>query len=424
MGCNNEKIYNDSSYPETHNLSWMKNIPDHTRISEMTIPGTHNSCALYGICCARTQTWTLLEQMKAGIRFFDIRLRLYNNTLRAFHGFVDQIDTFDVILLYAIQFLNQNPSETIIMQIITEYTPKNCTKKMPELYEEYTLNYKNNIYEYDFNNEDITLGDIRGKIFIIKIFNRSTRRVPNFFIQNEWTINCRLCINKKKRRIKENFHRAIVSKNNKNIFLNYLSASSDYGMMTPYTAAKKCNKIAMKFHGRLGIVLADYPGENLIKHLIDQNFINPEEKEVIKNGDLVYFIHNDTYKYLYLDKNPEDNNNIYCVKEPEPLIIRHKDTQIGRDTFKVNDFIVLIGRDGYQYEFQIGKTFSGNEEIIDEKSIIMIQVLKNGKMKYLENCYENKNKKKHYLFNFSNSPGSYESYFFIQKAKPLNVNTS
>ena len=41
--------------------------------------------------------------------------------------------------------------------------------------------------------------------------------------------------------------------------------------MTPYTAAKKCNKLAMKYNGRLGIVLADYPGEDLIKHLISQN---------------------------------------------------------------------------------------------------------------------------------------------------------
>lgn len=268
MGSNNEKAYSDSSHPSIYNLSWMKNIPDETKLSEMTIPGTHDSCSLYGICCARTQTWSLLEQMKAGIRFFDIRLRLYNNTLRAFHAFVDQIDTFDTILISALNFLNQNPTETIIMQIITEYKPKNCTKTMPELYEEYTQNYKNDIYVY--KNKDVTLGEIRGKIFIIKIFGRSTRFVPNFLIQNNWTVNCRFCMNKKKRRIKENFHRALAIKNSI-IYLNYLSSSSDYAMMTPYTAAKKCNKIAMRYHGRLGIVLADYPGEALINHLISQN---------------------------------------------------------------------------------------------------------------------------------------------------------
>ena len=165
MGCEEQKIYSDSSHPSSYNLSWMQNIPDETKLSEMTIPGTHDSCSLYGICCARTQTWTLTEQMKAGIRFFDIRLRLYNNTLRAFHAFVDQRDTFDIILVYALNFLNQYPSETIIMQIITEYKAKNCTKNMQELYEEYTKNCKNKIYVYQ--NEDVTLGEIRGKILNI-----------------------------------------------------------------------------------------------------------------------------------------------------------------------------------------------------------------------------------------------------------------
>jgi hypothetical protein len=224
-------------------------------------------------------------------------------------------------------------------------------------------------------------------------------------------------INKKKRRIKQSFHRAIAFKNNR-IFLNYLSCSSDYAMMTPYTAAKKCNKIAMNYNGRLGIVLADYPGEDLIKHLISQNIFISQEKDIIKDGDLVYVIHNDTHKYLFLDNNNEEINNFYCVKEPEPLFIKHKDLQIGRDYFKVNDFIILIRKDGFQYEFKIGETYSGNDEIIDDKSIFMLQVgNKNGEMKYLFNCYENKNNKKHYIFNFIKNPGNYESFFFIKKVK-------
>ena len=412
MGCREEiKYYSDSCHPTIYNLSWMQNIPDSMKLSQMTIPGTHDSCSLYGICCARTQTWTLLEQMKAGIRFFDIRLRLYNNTLRAFHACVDQKDTFDIILSYALGFLSQNPSETIFMQIITEYKKKNCNKTMTELYEEYTAKYKNKIFEYE--NKDVTMGEIRGKIFIIKIFGGSTRYVPNFFIQNNWTVNCRLCINAKKRKIKENFHRSININNGK-IFVNYLSASSDYAMMTPYTAAKKCNKIAMRYNGRLGIILMDYPGEELIKHLISQNAFDGTKNEIIKNGDLVYVIHNDTHKYLFLDNNDKENN-IYCVKEPVPLIIQHKNSELEKDTFKVNDTIVLKREDEYKYEFQIGSVYSGRDEIIDENSLITLKVNKNGEMKYLESCYENKNSKKHYLFNYIKSRGGYESLFIIKK---------
>ena len=107
MGSNQIRIYNDSYTPLIHNMDWMKDIPDETKISEMTIPGTHDSCALFGICCARTQTWTLVEQMKAGIRYFDIRLRRINDTLRAYHAFVDQKETFDKILAYTFDFLEK-----------------------------------------------------------------------------------------------------------------------------------------------------------------------------------------------------------------------------------------------------------------------------------------------------------------------------
>ena len=426
MGSSVLKTYNDSSHPSSYNLTWMQSIPDSTKISSMTIPGTHNSCALHGICCARTQSWSLPEQMKAGLRYFDIRLRLYYNTLHSFHGFVDQEDTFDIILSYAINFLNQYPSESIIFQLVKEYDDKNCTKTMPELYEEYIKNIKNKIIEFE---KDITMGDIRGKILVIKIFGRSTTYMPGFVIQNKWSINTRFSLNNKKRKIKQNFHRALAfNNNNKNkkntnskIFLNYLSCSSDYALMTPYTAAKKCNKIALRYKGRLGIVLADYPGEDLIKHLIEQNnfgennnIIDINNKDIIKEGDTVYIIHNDIQKYLCLN---QDNleNNIYCIKEPFGLSIVHKNKNIGRDYFVENDEIYLIGRNNFKYEFKICDINDENDKIIYDKSLFRLQILENNAMKYLENRYENKNSNKQYLIRKTDRPHTYESFFYIKK---------
>ena len=412
MGCNQITVYNDSSSPKVHYLNWMKDIPDGTKLSEMTIPGTHDSCSLFGICCARTQSWTLVEQMKAGLRYFDIRLRRINDTLRAYHGFVDQKEMFDSILVYGLNFLEQNPTETIIYEIISEYDPLNSTKSFSELYEEYTQPYKDRIIEYQ--NQDITMGEIRGKLFMVKVFEGSTSHISNFFIQNSWSVNFRWYMNKKKRKIKENFHRAI-SINNQQIYLNYLSASSDYAMMTPFTASKQCNELALRYHGRLGIVLADYPGEDLIKHLIDQNFVSLNSKVEIKNGDKIYVIHNDTHKYLFLDKEADINNNIYCVKQPEVLTIRHKNHDIGRDNFKVGDEIILTNKDGFELEFRIARTFSGNDEVIDDQSVFMIQVSRNNELHYVECMYENKDKKKRYLFNFTKDMGTYSFYFSMKK---------
>jgi hypothetical protein len=412
MGCNQVKVYNDSSSPSIHKLDWMKNIPDETKLSKMTIPGTHDSCSLFGICCARTQTWSLVEQMRAGLRYFDIRLRRINDTLRAYHGFVDQKETFDHILVYAFDFLEKNPSETIIMEIISEYDPENSKKSFKDLYEEYTQSYQDKIVSYQ--NKDITLGEIRGKLFVVKVFEGSTSNIPNFLIQNSWSVNFRWYMNKKKRKIKENFHRAL-SMNDNRIFLNYLSASSDYAMMTPYTAAKQCNEIAMRYHGRLGVVLADYPGEDLINHLIQQNFREPDQKGEIKSGDKIYMIHNDTHKYLCLDKDGYEGNNIYCVKVPTPLTIRHKDPNIGREGFKVGDDIILTNDKGYELEFKIGNTFAKNEDILDDKSIFVLQYLKDNEMQFIECLYENKVKQRRYLFNFSKKSGAYSYYFGMRR---------
>ena len=413
MGCDQIKIYNDSSAPLIHKIDWMKDIPDETKLSEMTIPGTHDSMSLYGICCARTQTWTLIEQMKAGLRYFDIRLRRLNDTLRAYHGFVDQKENFDSILVYAFDFLEKNPTEAIIFELIDEYEPKNCNKSFAELYEVYTKSYKDKIVEYA--GKDINMGTIRGKLLVIKVFEGSTSRIDNFLIQNKWSVNFRCYMNNKKRKIKENIHRAISIRNDTRIFLNYLSASSDYAMMTPYTAAKQCNELAMRYHGRMGIVLADYPGEDLINHLIEQNFHRGSPNEEIKNGDQIYVIHNDTHKYLFLDKEADENNNIYCIKPPELLTINHKNKEIGRDNFKVGDEIILTNKDGFSLEFKIGRTYSGNEEIIDDQSIFMIQVNRDGELHYIECMYENKAKKRHYLFNFTKKVGSYSFYFSFRK---------
>ena len=260
-----QKFFSESSKPKKYFEQWMKEIPDNIKISELTIPGTHDSCS-YKIAglgklvsfAAKTQSWNLEEQMKAGLRYFDIRLRSYNNTLHCFHGPVDLGQNFDNILKIASSFLNKNKSEGLIMQIVSEYEDKNCSKSLEQMYQEYIEGYRNITMEY--NNTTIpTMGEIRGKLFFIKIMKGSTSHISNFHIQNSWTCNTIQQIGKKIKKIRTQFQRATSFEENRTdmFFLNYLSSSSDYIMMSPLAAAKKCNKIAFDYKGRLGIVLAD-----------------------------------------------------------------------------------------------------------------------------------------------------------------------
>ena len=459
--------YNDSSKPKKYFCQWMKEIPDNIKISELTIPGTHDSCTyqIKGIgklvsYAARTQSWNLEQQMKAGLRYFDIRLRSYKNTLHCFHGPIDLIQTFDSILKTASDFINKNKTETLIMQIVSEYDDKDCTKSMEQMYEEYTKNYKHIIIV--FNNSIIpTMGELRGKLFFIKIMKGSTTHISHFHIQNSWTCNTIKEIGKKIKKIRTQFHRATSFKENtkETFFMNYLSSSSDYIMMSPLAAAKKCNKIAFDYKGRLGIVLADFPGEGLIEYLILQNFggfdkiknninnsINALGQNVNnnKNDGLINDIKNNIYnssisiqnfEINYLNEGEDIHNNDY-------IYLKHVDTERflyyheGQDCFFCNKndktvFNILGSKNkiesGDEIALIVGtKIFGGvlykisnNDKIIKNKSLVVIELYIGNKNKCLKTGYDNKNKElKKGMLNIQYQDSlkkDFEYYFIINK---------
>ena len=438
----------------------MKEIPDNIKISELTIPGTHDSCTYQikglGILvsfAAKTQSWNLEEQMKAGLRYFDIRLRSYNNTLHCFHGPIDLGQTFDSILKTSSSFINANKSEGLIMQIVSEYDDKDCTKSMEQMYQEYTKGYKNMIIEY--NNEKIpTMGEIRGKLFFIKIMKGSTSHISHFHIQNSWSCNTIQQIGKKIKKIRTQFQRATVSKENRtgDFFLNYLSSSSDYIMMSPLAAAKKCNKIAFDYKGRMGIVLADFPGEGLIEYLILQNFggfdkiaknienskecliagitLNEikdnvyhssmtrenfevsylNEEEDIKNNDYVYFKHLDTERFLFYH---EGKNNLFVSKNNKTVF-----NIIGsKNNIESGDEIALII--GLKIFGGILHKVSNKDKKIKNKSVVVIELYFGDKNKCLKTGYENKNKELRKgmldLQYQDNVNKNFENYFIVNK---------
>ncbi|POW19893.1 hypothetical protein PSHT_04063 [Puccinia striiformis] len=118
--------------------NWMADLPDEVPISELTIPGSHQSCALYGWPVARCQTRSLARQLKDGIRFLDIRLALPTKAtvtkkkpnpkskgdgsgkLVAYHGIQSQVLKFQEILGILDDFLTNQPTETVIISIKRE----------------------------------------------------------------------------------------------------------------------------------------------------------------------------------------------------------------------------------------------------------------------------------------------------------------
>ncbi|TLD17901.1 uncharacterized protein PgNI_01820 [Pyricularia grisea] len=67
--------------------AWMARIPDDRPVNHLSIPGTHDSCARSQVIYVQTQTQTVAEQLLAGVRALDLRLRRHRNgQLFCYHG--------------------------------------------------------------------------------------------------------------------------------------------------------------------------------------------------------------------------------------------------------------------------------------------------------------------------------------------------
>jgi len=100
---------------------WMGDVPDATRVLSLSIPGTHNSCSIGGIFgFTKTQDRDLSDQLNAGIRFLDIRLSHYQDNLFVHHDVVHMGKCYADVLVVCSDFLEQHPSETVLVSIKDE----------------------------------------------------------------------------------------------------------------------------------------------------------------------------------------------------------------------------------------------------------------------------------------------------------------
>ena len=104
--------------------AWMAALGDDLLLSQLTIPGTHDSGAIRGDRpivdnVSQCQHMTASEQLNAGIRFFDLRL---NGKLEVNHGGMDERTNLADWCTAIGLFLAQQPTECVILSI-------DCTDK-------------------------------------------------------------------------------------------------------------------------------------------------------------------------------------------------------------------------------------------------------------------------------------------------------
>ena len=147
---------------------FLAKIDDKTPLSQIALPGTHDSGATRDFfipATARCQWMTIAEQLDAGVRYMDIRLKRVNGNLDIYHGPAYQGLSFEDVLDQVFDFFTQNPSETLIMCIKEEGDPKG---ENAELCDMIKAVIDKNANKWFTENRIPTLGEARGKIVLMR----------------------------------------------------------------------------------------------------------------------------------------------------------------------------------------------------------------------------------------------------------------
>lgn len=259
----------------------MAALTDDRLLTSIDIPGTHNSAAeirnvnpLSVNYWAACQSKCIRHQLLIGIRFLDIRCSKIGNVFRIFHGNFDMGRTLTDVLNPIRDFLEQYPSETVLMRLrLIEADIHGTAQQNFQLFEQYRNHYGELFFEP--GNIDIlalTLQQIRGRVVLFQNDN-----LGNYFV---WEDNNNISIqddfnlygDAKAMSILQGFNNCILDPNR----LNITFASSAISCHHPHiqTSAEQNNRYAYsakRNFNRVGIVVFDFPGDELICHIINNN---------------------------------------------------------------------------------------------------------------------------------------------------------
>ena len=213
--------------------NWMINVPDNATLSQLTIPGTHDSYAYEptAIPFVQTQEWNVTQQLERGIRYLDIRIG--SDDLGIYHGIVYLNAQWSDVVHELRSFLAQYPSEVILLRIKNE-----------QFFNSITIPFDDSL----FIREEGTVGAMRGRILLVKHKNVLDNHIVTWVGLEEKIRDCL---------------RHLRGGN-----ITYFSGS--VGML-PRTVAEAANGALLVLDerlGALGVVVMDFPTVELLDKLL------------------------------------------------------------------------------------------------------------------------------------------------------------
>jgi 1-phosphatidylinositol phosphodiesterase len=180
--------YSHDADVKTHNPDWMSKLKDDVPLSQLSIPGTHDTMSFYGGDIVQTQSLSLDSQLESGVRVLDIRCRHIEDIFAIHHGSVFQNAYFGDVLNIVTAFLKNHPGESVLMRVSEEYNPENNTRTFDETFRDYYWKTWNTSF-WKGNSNNPTLGEIRGKIVVLQKFPSDSKYgvdYDSFEVQDEW----------------------------------------------------------------------------------------------------------------------------------------------------------------------------------------------------------------------------------------------
>lgn len=269
-----------------NNPVWMAALPDDVRITEVSVPGTHDSMAYQGVTLLSdivlTQSMTLEQQLASGIRFLDIRLDHEGSKFVIRHTIFNLNASFDDVLNTVRRFLKQHPSETVLMRVRQE-NERVSERKMAELLTAYCEREENRGLFYDGGSYCPTVGELRGKIFLLR------EDIPAEFgtdydyahIQDYFELRSNWDLYNKWEKIKAYIGKADAS-GSYSMYINFLSGS--VGSMPYFVASGKSSHGTNAPQLSTGLLVGasstkypDFPRKNLLFGVKEIDFLGTNQ---------------------------------------------------------------------------------------------------------------------------------------------------
>lgn len=172
---------------------WMKQLDDAEYLSEVVLPGTHDSATKNAQLAfiTKCQSLTIGEQLEAGFRYLDVRLGASGEKLKLMHGFTNCTTSgwpwagtlmLDDVLNDCYAFLSAHPSETIVFAVKHEHG-----SETPEAFEALLRTYIEKNPEGWLLTDGIpTVGEARGRIVLLRHYEKQSDPVPTLGIPCYW----------------------------------------------------------------------------------------------------------------------------------------------------------------------------------------------------------------------------------------------